>query len=148
MEAILRAGEQDAGQFSPSALLRPIIQDTLLPTVAYVGGAAEVAYQAQTSLLYKKLLGRAPAILPRASFTLVTPQVSNLLKKYNLEPLDVFAGRHLLRAKLEAEALPQALTSRFESGEQVIKDVLESLREPLAKLDQTLTGALETVSEK
>ncbi len=147
-DEIIAALEGNPEEFSPSALLRPVIQDTLLPTVAYVGGAAEIAYQAQTSLLYKKLLGRAPAILPRANFTLLTPLVSNLLKRYSLEPLDVFAGRHLLRAKLEAEALPRALTSRFESGEQVIKDLLESLREPLAKLDQTLTGALETASEK
>jgi uncharacterized protein YllA (UPF0747 family) len=148
LHEVLAALERSPEQFSPSALLRPVIQDTLLPTVAYIGGAAEVAYQAQTSLLYAKLLGRAPAILPRASFTLVTSYVANLLKKYNLDARDVFAGRHLLRAKLEAEALPQALSSRFDTGEQVIKELLEGLREPLAKLDQTLTGALDTASEK
>ena len=52
------------------------------------------------------------------------------------------------RAKLEAEALPQALSSRFENGEQVIKELLEGLREPLTRLDQTLGGALDTASEK
>jgi len=57
-----------------------VIQDALLPTVAFIAGAAEVAYQAQTSLIYEKFLGRAPTILPRAGFTLVPPHVSNLLK--------------------------------------------------------------------
>ena len=144
----LKALEARPEDFSPSALLRPVIQDTLLPTVAYIAGAAEVAYQAQTSLVYKKLLGRAPVILPRASFTLVPSTVSNLLKKYNLDVRDILQGRHKLRARLEAEALPQALSARFDDGEQAIKALVEGLREPLTKLDQTLLGALDTAAEK
>ena len=148
IDETLRAVEQQPEEFSPSALLRPVIQDTLLPTVAYIGGPAEIAYHAQTSLVYKKLLGRAPAILPRAAFTLVTAHVSSLLKKYNLDARDVFAGRQRLRAKMEAEALPQALTTRFDEGEKTIKEMLERLREPLTRLDQTLIGALDTAAEK
>jgi len=148
MEETAKALEERPEDFSPSALLRPVIQDTLLPTVAYIGGAAEVAYQAQTSLVYDKLLGRAPAILPRASFTLVPTHVANLLKKYNLEAREILQGRHELRARLESEALPITLTAKFEEGEQSIKNLLEGLREPLKKLDQTLLGALDTASEK
>jgi bacillithiol biosynthesis cysteine-adding enzyme BshC len=148
IDETLKALEERPEDFSPSALLRPVIQDTLLPTVAYIAGAAEAAYHAQTSLIYEKLLGRAPAILPRASFTLVPSHVSNLLKKYNLNVSDILQGRHKLRARLEAEALPQALTARFDDGEQSIKALVDGLREPIAKLDQTLLGALDTASEK
>jgi bacillithiol biosynthesis cysteine-adding enzyme BshC len=148
VEETLKALDEHPEYFSPSALLRPVIQDTLLPTVAYIAGAAEAAYHAQTSLIYKKLLGRAPAILPRAGFTLVPSHVSNLLKKYNLDARVILQGRHKLRGRLEAEALPQALSARFDAGEQAIKALVEGLREPLTKLDQTLVGALETVSEK
>ena len=148
LEETLNAMEAHPEDFSPSALLRPVIQDTLLPTVAYIAGAAEVAYHAQTSLVYEKLLGRAPAILPRASFTLVPPHVSNLLKKYNMTASDILEGRHRLRARLEAEALPQALAARFDDAEQAIKAMVEGFREPLTKLDQTLLGALDTASEK
>jgi bacillithiol synthase len=147
-ETTLKAVEERPEEFSPSALLRPVIQDTLLPTVAYIAGPAEAAYHAQTSLLYQRLLGRAPAILPRASFTVVTSHVANLLKKYNLDAGEVPEGRHKLRARLEAEVLPDALSSRFDAGEQSIKELLENLRGPLAKLDQTLVGALDTASEK
>jgi bacillithiol biosynthesis cysteine-adding enzyme BshC len=148
LDETLRALEERPEEFSPSALLRPVIQDTLLPTVAYVAGAAEAAYHAQTSLIYKKLLGRAPAILPRASFTLVPPHVSNLLKKYNLNVSEILQGRHKLRTRLEAEALPHALSARFDEGEQAVKALVEGLRESITKLDQTLLGALETTSEK
>jgi bacillithiol biosynthesis cysteine-adding enzyme BshC len=148
VEETVHALEERPEDFSPSALLRPVIQDRLLPTVAYIAGAAEVAYHAQTSLVYKKLLGRAPAILPRASFTLVPPHVANLLKKYNLDISEIIGERHKLRARMEAEALPQALSARFDEGERAIKALMESVREPIAKLDQTLLGALDTVSEK
>jgi bacillithiol biosynthesis cysteine-adding enzyme BshC len=148
IDETLKAVDEHVEDFSPSALLRPVIQDTLLPTIAYIAGPAEVAYHAQTSLIYKKLLGRAPAILPRASFTLVPSHVSNLLKKYNLDAREILQGRHKLRARLEAEALPQALSARFDDGEQAIKALVEGLREPLTKLDQTLVGALDTASEK
>jgi bacillithiol synthase len=148
IDEALNSLEERPEEFSPSALLRPVIQDTLLPTVAYIAGAAEAAYHAQTSLIYEKLLGRAPAILPRASFTLVPAHVSNLLKKYNLSVTDILQGRHKLHARMEAEALPQALTARFDEGEQVIKTLVEGLRESITKLDQTLLGALDTTSEK
>ena len=148
IDETLKAMEERPEDFSPSALLRPVIQDTLLPTVAFIAGAAEVAYHAQTSLIYKKLLGRAPAILPRAGFTLVPSHVSNLLKKYNLDAREILQGRHKLRARLEAEALPQALSARFDEGEQAIKTLVDGLREPLTKLDQTLLGALDNASEK
>lgn len=147
-EDTLHALEERPEDFSPSAILRPVIQDSLLPTVAYIAGAAEIAYHAQTSLVYKKILGRAPAILPRAGFTLVPPHVANLLKKYNLDVRDVLRERHKLRARMEAEALPQALTARFEEGENAIRTLLDSLREPITRLDQTLLGALDTASEK
>ncbi len=147
-EETLRAAERHPEEFSANALLRPVIQDTLLPTIAYIGGPAEIAYHAQTSLVYQQLLGRAPAVLPRAGFTLVTAHVANLLKKYNVDVRDVFAGRQKLRAKMETEVLPRELTARFAEGEKKVQGVLEGLREPLAKLDQTLAGALDTAAEK
>ena len=55
--------------FSPNALFRPVVQDFLLPTVAYFGGPAEIAYFAQSQVLYEKLLGRMP-VCCRARITL------------------------------------------------------------------------------
>jgi bacillithiol biosynthesis cysteine-adding enzyme BshC len=143
-----KAVEHHPEEFSANALLRPVIQDTLLPTIAYIGGPAEIAYHAQTSVVYKRLLGRAPAILPRAAFTLVTSHVAILLKKYNVDVRDVFAGKQKLRPKMEAEVLPRELTERFAEGEKKLQGLLQGLREPLAKLDQTLAGALDTAAEK
>jgi bacillithiol synthase len=130
--------------FSPNALLRPIVQDALLPTAAYIAGPAEIAYFAQNRVLYDRLLGRTPAILPRASFTIVEPAVQRLLMRYNLSIEDIFHGRQFFRGKMERQNLPRGLAARFSAEEKKLTKMLESLRKPIGKLDSTLVGALET----
>ncbi len=69
------------------------MQDLLLSTAAYIAGPAEIAYFAQASVAYRRLLGRMPVMMPRASFTLVEPHVAALLRKYGLEFPDLFRGK-------------------------------------------------------
>jgi bacillithiol biosynthesis cysteine-adding enzyme BshC len=134
--------------FSANVLLRPVMQDLLLSTVAYVAGPAEIAYFAQASVAYQRLLGRMPVILPRASFTLVEPHTAGLLRKYGLEFTDLFRGRRHVRSKMEAALLPRGLARRFEEGEKTLRKILKGLRQPVARLDRTLQGALETSERK
>jgi bacillithiol synthase len=131
-----------------SVLLRPIVQDTLLPTAAYVAGPAESAYYAQASVVYQRLLGRMPAILPRASVTLVTAHVARLMEKYGVKAQDAFAGTRQLRDQMERDSLPKALAERFTTGEESLKKSLSGLRAAIQKLDPTLIGALETAESK
>jgi uncharacterized protein YllA (UPF0747 family) len=129
-------------------LLRPVVQDTLLPTAAYIGGPAEIAYMAQAEVVYKHLLGRMPAILPRASFTIIEPLVARLLKKYDLDFRDVIRGRQHLRARMEVKSLPHALARRFEKDEKSLRKLLGDYQKPLERLDGTLTGALDLAERK
>jgi bacillithiol biosynthesis cysteine-adding enzyme BshC len=134
--------------FTANVLLRSVVQDTILPTAAYIGGPAEIAYMAQSHVVYKKLLGRMPAILARESFTLVEPPVARLLKKYDLEVRDVFTGRQRLRAKMEQKSLPRSLARRFELDEKTLRKLLKAYRKPLGRLDRTLIGALDLAERK
>jgi bacillithiol synthase len=134
--------------FSANVLLRPVVQDLLLSTTAYVAGPAEIAYFAQASVAYRRLLGRMPVVLPRASMTLVEPHVASLLRKYELELPDLFRGPAALRSKMQAAMLPPGLAERFEEGEKTLRGILEGLREPVTKLDNTLAGAMETSEKK
>jgi bacillithiol biosynthesis cysteine-adding enzyme BshC len=145
---IADAVEKSPEEFSPNVLLRPVVQDTLLPTVAYVGGPAEVAYFAQAEVVYRRLLGRIPAILPRASFTLVTPVVARTLKKYGATVGDVFRGRQRLRGRMEQQFLSRGLARRFAGDEKTMRRMLKNLRRPLARLDRTLLGSLDTAERK
>jgi bacillithiol synthase len=134
--------------FSPNVLLRAIVQDSLLPTAAYVGGPAEVAYMAQVEVVYRKLGAAMPVILPRTGFTLIEPHVSRLMKKYVLTLEDVFRGRQTVRALLAAGCLPRGLSGRFDADEKALRRLLKKFEKPLGKLDKTLLGALGTAERK
>lgn len=147
-DALLDLLDREPESFSANALLRPVVEDTLLPTAAYVGGPAEIAYFAQSSVLYERFLGRMPAVVPRASFTVVDVKIGSLLEKYGLDVPDVWKGRQHLRRRMEQRFLPASLQREVESAAQDVKAILDKLERPLDELDQTLLGTLDTTREK
>ncbi len=147
-QQLAAAIEKTPEAFSPNALLRPIVQDSLLPTAAYIGGPAEVAYFAQSQVIYQRFLGRMPAVLPRASFTFVEPPIARFLGLYDLGIRDVFGGPQHVRAKMEQKSLPGGLTSRFDDTEAELRKLLDEFKSPLGDLDATLVGALQSTQEK
>jgi bacillithiol synthase len=147
-QQLVDAIERQPENFSPSALLRPVVQDTILPTAAYIGGPAEIAYLAQAQVLYQELLSRMPAMLPRSSFTIVEPAVGRFLAQYDLDLRDLLAGRQHLRSKMEQKSLPVAMASRFDAGEEELRRLMKGLEEPLAKLDATLVESLHGAQAK
>src|SRR5208282_4803096 len=147
LDELVALVERNPGALSPSALLRPIVQDALLPTAACVVGPAELAYFAQSEVVYRRLLGRMPAVLPRAGFTLIEPHVARLFRKYGLDVGDVLRGRQHLRRRLERESVPRSLARQMSTGERNLRRYLTRIRKPLRKLDPTLSGALD-ISER
>ena len=145
---LLKKIENEPETLSPSVLLRPVLQDFLLPTAAYVGGPAEVAYMAQAQVVYKRILGRMPAILPRASFTLVESNVARTMKKYELGIGDIFAGRQRVRRKMEMHYLPHGLEARFARDEKALRQILSGYGKPFSTLDKSLAGARDTTEKK
>ncbi len=134
--------------FSPNVLLRPVVQDYLLPTLAYTGGAAEAAYFAQVGAVYEAILGRVTPIVPRFSATLVEPKVQRWLGQYDIAVRDVFDGPESLRQRLASRTLPAGLQAAFERANQSIEESFSSLKEALGKLDPTLVEASQTGASK
>lgn len=134
--------------FSPNALLRPVVQDFLLPTVAYVAGSAEISYFAQSEVLYRALLGRMPVMLPRAGFTLVDVKAAKLLKQYQLTVEDLWRGSQDIRKRLERAAVPKTLSAKFDREQKQITKTLTQLGKQIATLDRTLQGSVGTAQKK
>jgi bacillithiol biosynthesis cysteine-adding enzyme BshC len=134
--------------FSPNVLLRPVVQDHLLPTLAYTGGASEVAYFAQADVVYRALLGRTTPIVPRFSATLVETKPQALLERYELAFRDLFHGPEALREKLASRALPQEVQAAFNHADVAVEKSLTAIRDSLARLDQTLVDSATHASSK
>jgi uncharacterized protein YllA (UPF0747 family) len=129
-------------------LLRPIVQDHLLPTLAYTGGAAEVAYFAQAGVVYQKLLDHVTPIVPRFSATVVEQKPKSLLDRYGLDLPNVFHGEEVLRERLGAKVLPPELQQAFDRAHTSLQKSFAAVREALAKLDKTLVDAAENAASK
>ena len=134
--------------FSPNVLLRPVVQDYLLPTLAYTGGAAEAAYFAQVGAVYEKILGRVTPIVPRFSATLVEPKVQRWLRQYDIPVRDAFDGPEQLRQTLASRTLPAGLQAAFERANKSVEESFSGLQQALAKLDPTLVEASQTGASK
>lgn len=135
-------------QFSPNVLLRPVVQDYLLPTLAYAGGAAETAYFSQAGAVYQVLLGRVTPIVPRFSATIVEPKIQRLIERHGITVLDVFKGPDALRQELAARSLPGDLQTAFDVAKESLESNLTAIREKLEKLDRTLVDAAQTAASK
>lgn len=142
-EELTHLTHMEPENFSPNALLRPVVQDYLLPTVAFIGGPAELSYIAQSEVVYGHLLRRMPVMLPRPGFTLVDAKANKLLDRYGLSVEDVWAGPQELRRKMEGASLPDSLSEDFDRGQKQISEMLEKLGTQIEKLDPTLIGTVE-----
>jgi bacillithiol biosynthesis cysteine-adding enzyme BshC len=135
-------------QFSPNVTLRAVVQDYLLPTIAYYGGAAEIAYFAQTAEVYRLLERPITPILPRSSLTMIERHTGRVLERYGLSLADLFAGPESVLKRVVEEHLGADTASSFAKTEGTVNSELDNLREQLRSLDPTLVDALETGRRK
>lgn len=135
-------------RFSPNVTLRAVVQDFLLPTIAYIGGSAEIAYFAQTAEVYRTLGRPLTPILPRSSLTMVERHTSRVLERYNLGLADLFAGPENLFSRIVEEHLGADTAKSFTETGESMNEQLDKLREKLRAVDPTLADALETGRRK
>jgi bacillithiol biosynthesis cysteine-adding enzyme BshC len=136
-------------RISPSALLRPVFQDFLLSSSVIVGGPAEIAYFAQSAVLYERILGRLTPVVPRFSATLIEPKIGEILKKHGLTLERVFAENSASLAQLLAvQSLPEEGKQRLDGAGTALEDELAGLVEWMRTMDAELGRSAETAAGK
>ncbi len=133
---------------SPNALLRPVMQDYLLPTAALVVGPSEAAYLAQSAALYGNLLGRMPVVMPRASFTVLDPASRKLLRKHGLSPSDCWVPRRALDAAIASSLVPAPLRATLRRHSARIGESLRGIEAAVAEFDPTLAASFKRSQSK
>lgn len=133
---------------SPNVILRPLCQDTLLPTVAYVGGPSEIAYFAQIQPVYDRFGIAMPVIFPRASASIVQTGLLRAMEKYGLELQEFFGEASRVTTKVVEQISEIKLDALFSGVTKNIHDALGEAKFGLNEIDPTLLGALENISSK
>lgn len=146
--ALAEAAIASPASFSPNVLLRPIVQDTLFPTVCYVAGPSELAYLGQLRGVYDAFGVPMPLFFPRTSATLLDSGATRFLRKYDV-PFEELRtpGESALNKLLEAQLPASVEVSLRDAGAQ-IDDAMTRVMQALPQLDPTLAGAAKTTLGK
>ena len=147
-EELATMARETPERFSPNVTLRAVVQDHLLPTLAYYGGAAEIAYFAQTAEVYRVLERPATPILPRSSLTMIERHTGRVMEKYDLSLIDFFEGLDPVMKRVVEEHLSADTAKLFANAEQNVNNELDRLRRELESVDPTLASALDTGRKK
>ena len=133
-------------RLSPNVLLRPVVEATLLPTVAYVGGPAELQYLPDAASLYdvvgKGIARQTP--VPRWSGVLVEGRVDKLLARYGLRLEDVDGRPGALETRLVRETLPPETAASFDALRHTLEEQYARLAEAVQRVDPTLARPVQS----
>ena len=134
--------------FSPNVLLRPIVQDTLFPTICYVAGPNELAYLGQLRGVYQHFGVPMPLFYPRATATILDAAALRFLTKYKL-PLEALQAQDeaALNELLKTQ-IPPAVEESFAEAEKAIDAQMQRLVAAMPALDPTLEGAARSTLER
>ena len=132
-------------EISPNALMRPLFQETILPNLAYIGGAAEVAYWAQLKIAFSAFNVQMPVVLLRPSLFFVDPKHLLWLEKWGWKFNDVFSDEQALIKRLIHQQPDQFFAEPFIID---LNSMEQHAREQIEKIDPTLLATLGSEVEK
>jgi bacillithiol synthase len=141
---LVQQARTSPASFSPNVLLRPIVQDTLFPTICYVAGPNELAYLGQLKQIYERFGIPMPLMFPRASATLVDSSALRFLQKYRLplealQPQDESSLNQLLEAQI-----PANVEESFAVVAHALETTMGRLIQTIPSLDPTLQGTTQS----
>ncbi len=146
---LLKILDEAPERLSPNALLRPVFQDAILPTEAYVGGPAEIAYFAQSQVLYEAILGKTTPVLPRLSATLVEPAMATVMAQHDISLPDLIAAQpEEMAQRLGARAMPVEGKRKLAFAGQALDEELKSVTGWMAQMDDGLGKSAEVAARK
>jgi uncharacterized protein YllA (UPF0747 family) len=131
-------------RFSPNVLLRPVVQDTLFPTICYVAGPSELAYLGQLREVYRHFEVPMPLVHPRTTASIVDSATLRFVTRYDvslqdLQPQDEAALNRLLESQL-----PASVEAAMRDADQIVGRAMQQVIDVLPVVDPTLAGAART----
>jgi bacillithiol biosynthesis cysteine-adding enzyme BshC len=138
---------QDPLAWSPGALLRPLVQDLVLPVAAYVGGFGELAYHAELGPLRARVGAPRTPFVPRLSMTLVDPESRAALRKLDASVADVLRARGAFTAEGAEVPAPEVVDKMRRVARDAARE-LSALRSELAELDPGLAVQLKRACDQ
>jgi len=132
-------------RLSAAVLLRPLVQDFLLPTAIYVGGPSEIAYHAQMGDLYGLHRIPRPLVIPRHQIAILTKSQLRVLDQDGIGFDELSAGDE---AALNRQAADPAAQAAFARANEAVDSSLEDVEQAAGAVDRSLTAAVRRARGK
>lgn len=142
-EELLTRLDDAPEDFSPNVVLRPLMQDALLPTAAYVAGPGEVSYFAQYRGVYDWAEMTMPLIVPRASVSLVESKVQSVLDAFDLDLPDLTDDVEQLFQSIVVREMEVDVDDVFGDALAKIHGAINDLKPSVEAVDRTLVKSAE-----
>ena len=147
-EELRRIAAESPELLSTNVVLRPLAQDTVLPTIAYVGGPSEIAYHAQLGPVYDHFGVTRPLVYPRASASFVEQRLQRAMEKYELRLQEFFGDVNRISARVLESISEVKLDALFADTGSQIHAAMEALKFGLREVDPTLLGTHENTAQR
>lgn len=128
----------DPTQWAPNAVLRPVVQEYLLGSTAFIAGPNELGYWAELQPVFDALGVNMPPVLPRAAATLVPRGIARNLQTWNMNPLHLLIDYDQVRLRLLEEQQPESVRQGFAAGRSEIEQLVSRLVPLVSSVDDTL----------
>jgi len=142
IEALLHSAPE---RLSANVLLRPAVEAYVFPTVAYVGGPAELAYLKQVAPVFAHLAVPRPVPVPRLSGLLVDAKTDKTLERLGLKPADLAQDEGALATALAKDALPADAAGALAALRSALEERYRAVTEAALGIERTLERPIETV---
>lgn len=147
-ESLIKLIETEPNRFIPNVILRPIVQDHLLPTFAYVGGPSEIAYFAQFKTIYEFFDIPEPLIIPRPFITILEKKIKKVTDKYGITVEEIFKKKsHIVDDVAKGDSQSSA-SGQLDTLLTQIHSQFSTIEKNLVSVDASLKGASETALDK
>ena len=144
LDELAAIAEREPTQLSPNVLLRPVVESALLPTVAYLGGPAELRYLAFTPPVYRRLGVERQRPLPRWSGVLVERRVDRVLEKFGIELAELMEPPGALESRLVRSQLPGEAIEALEGLRSSVEEGYAVLERSATEIDPTLARPVQS----
>lgn len=145
---LIQFASENPERFSPKVAFRPIVQDFLFPTVAYIGGPSELAYFAQLKKVYEFFEIQMPIIWPRVSASLIDAKVQRAIHRIGISYSDVFRDDEEMRKEIALKSMENDPSKVFAEASVRMDELIDWLIESLGKIDGAIPLQVKTPANK
>jgi len=147
-DELLSRLEADPGSLLPNAVLRPVMQEFLFGSAAFVAGPNELCYWAELLPVFRALEVEMPPVVPRAGATLLTPHAAEFLRTTGIDPLRLLHAPDEVRLALLADAQPPAVKQTFEHARAEVQRLVAALSETVSGYEPTLAASAQATHQR